>query len=54
MINRYRKTEVRAHRSWRHPAGLRADLLTVESDPSTDIRNTRKAVAVWQSGILLT
>jgi imidazolonepropionase-like amidohydrolase len=34
--------------------GLRADLLMVESDPSTDIRNTRKVIAVWQSGTLLT
>ncbi|HEY2669130.1 MAG TPA: amidohydrolase family protein, partial [Rugosimonospora sp.] len=34
--------------------GLVADLLMVESDPSTDIRNTRNVIAVWQSGTLLT
>lgn len=34
--------------------GLRADLLMVESDPSIDIRNTRRVVAVWQGGTRLT
>jgi imidazolonepropionase-like amidohydrolase len=34
--------------------GLVADLLMVERDPSTDIRNTRNVIAVWQSGTLLT
>jgi imidazolonepropionase-like amidohydrolase len=34
--------------------GLLADLLLVEGDPSTDIRNTRNVIAVWQSGALLT
>ncbi|WP_051809664.1 amidohydrolase family protein [Actinoplanes subtropicus] len=33
--------------------GLRADLLLVEGDPRTDIRNTRKVVAVWQRGVPL-
>jgi imidazolonepropionase-like amidohydrolase len=34
--------------------GLRADLVMVENDPSTDIRNTRNVTAVWQGGTLLT
>lgn len=34
--------------------GLLADLLMVESDPGTDIRNTRNVIAVWQSGTLVT
>ena len=31
--------------------GLRADLLLVDGDPTTDIRSTRKTVAVWKQGI---
>lgn len=34
--------------------GLRADLLLVRGDPTTDIRDTRNVVAVWQRGALLT
>lgn len=30
--------------------GLKADLLLVEGDPSTDIRATRRIVAVWKNG----
>lgn len=32
-------------------AGLRADLLLVEGDPTTDILATRNIVAVWKNGI---
>jgi alpha-D-ribose 1-methylphosphonate 5-triphosphate diphosphatase PhnM len=31
--------------------GLRADLLIVEGDPSTEIRATRRIVAVWKRGV---
>jgi imidazolonepropionase-like amidohydrolase len=31
--------------------GMRADLLLVEGDPTTDIRSTRNIVAVWKRGI---
>ena len=31
--------------------GLRADLLLVEGDPTTDIRATRRIVAVWKRGL---
>ncbi|MEO8449158.1 MAG: amidohydrolase family protein [Gemmatimonadota bacterium] len=31
-------------------AGLRADLLLVEGDPSTDITTTRRIVGVWKAG----
>ena len=34
--------------------GLRADLLMVEGDPSSDIRNTRNVIAVYQGGTRLT
>ncbi|MEE7547741.1 amidohydrolase family protein, partial [Xanthomonas sp. Kuri4-1] len=31
--------------------GLRADLLVLEADPTRDILNTRRIVAVWQAGV---
>jgi imidazolonepropionase-like amidohydrolase len=31
--------------------GLRADLLLVKGDPTTDIRATRNIVAVWKRGV---
>ena len=31
--------------------GMRADLLLVEGDPTTQIRDTRKIVAVWKRGV---
>lgn len=33
--------------------GLRADLLLVRGDPTTEITNTRQIVSVWRSGILI-
>ena len=33
--------------------GARADLMLVEGDPTTDIRNTRNVVAVWKRGVLV-
>jgi imidazolonepropionase-like amidohydrolase len=32
-------------------SGLRADLLLVEGDPSTHIRDTRNIVAIWKRGV---
>jgi imidazolonepropionase-like amidohydrolase len=32
-------------------AGLRADLLLVDGDPSKDIRATRNIVAIWKQGV---
>lgn len=34
-------------------AGLRADLLLVDGDPTTSIADTRKIVAVWHTGVKL-
>jgi imidazolonepropionase-like amidohydrolase len=34
-------------------AGMRADLLLVDSDPSKDIRATRNIVAIWKRGVKL-
>ena len=34
-------------------AGMRADLLLVQGDPTTDIRTTRNIVAVWKRGVRL-
>jgi imidazolonepropionase-like amidohydrolase len=33
--------------------GLRADVLLVEGDPSSEIRATRRIVAVWKRGVRL-
>ncbi len=33
--------------------GLRADLVLVDGDPATDIRTTRRIVAVWKRGVML-
>jgi imidazolonepropionase-like amidohydrolase len=33
--------------------GLRADLLLVEGDPSREIRDTRRIVAIWKRGLRL-
>jgi hypothetical protein len=32
---------------------MRADMLLVRGDPTTDIRHTRNVVAVWKRGIRL-
>lgn len=32
-------------------AGMRADLLLVEGDPSKQIRDTRNIVAIWKRGV---
>ena len=39
-----------ADRGWIHP-GMRADLVLVEGDPTTNILATRNIVAVWKRGI---
>jgi len=37
----------------RAAVGLRADLVLVDGDPTADIRNTRRIVAVWKRGVKL-
>jgi imidazolonepropionase-like amidohydrolase len=37
-------------RGWIRP-GMRADLVLVEGDPTTDIFATRNIVAVWKRGV---
>jgi imidazolonepropionase-like amidohydrolase len=32
--------------------GLRADLLLVEGDPTTDILRTRRIVTIWKRGVV--
>ena len=39
-----------ADRGWIRP-GMRADLVLVEGDPTTNILATRNIVAVWKRGI---
>ena len=33
--------------------GMRADLVMVAGDPTTDIRATRKIISVWKRGVLV-